>query len=259
MKLGETKPRHPKILIFGPPGCGKTALAQTIGGICQTRLFDFERGWFSGLTLKDKFTSARHNVDILGPTDSSGQPTGFVDLNPAVPQAWVLFMKVLTDYSKSSMLLQGTKHAWIFDSLTSMFEAALRQVVGQATPQIQHWGIAFHEMLNALAFMKSLPGVVLLLAHDQRDSIKKNKDDKDAQQIIEIAVPGKNLPSKITSYFDEVWYMNTVPAPGNRIERKLQTLKDAMIPVRSRYQLPDMTLADRGLPEILDSVGFKFE
>lgn len=262
MKIGDAKLSPPKLLIYGPAGAGKSALMYTLGA--RIKVFDFDRGWNTALKLQDEHTKRRQEVELAGPV-IDGQPMGYVDANPKSPKAWFAFKTDLIALAGSIQSSGGKSpyQAYGFDSLTTMFECALRFIMGNGgdsfgAPQIQHWGLAFTEVLNMMSIIRTLPGVVVLIAHEQRDVIKRTPTDKDGQQIIEIGIPGKNMPGKIPSYFDEFWYMDTVPGVGNKLERRLQTCKDMLVGARSRLCLPNGTETKDGLEAILKKCGYEF-
>lgn len=262
MRIGDLKPQAPKIILMGPSGCGKTALACTLGK--GAKLWAFESGYITALTLKDNFATQRNEVDLAGPV-YKGQSTSYVEQTPMAPAAWVRFKTDLISFSNGAILdankPDAPRCAHIFDSLTTMFEAAMRYVMANSgkplgNPEIQHWGIAFTEVYNMLNIIRSLPGTAILLAHTQRDEVKKNKSDKEGQQIIELAIPGKNFPSKVTAIFNEVWYMRMEQAAGNTFRRTLQTMSDPQISAKTQFQLGNNFDTNVGMTDILAKMGY---
>jgi hypothetical protein len=277
MKIGLIQPPPPRILLYGKAGSGKSALSYTLGGHAQC--FDFERGWESGRTLQDQFTSVRREVDIAGPVDKKGMPIGYVDLDTTKPSAFLTFKSDIIKVA--DQITKGTYpyKALIIDSLTTLAEAAMRNILhnqGQKWAgvdistitkgfiQIQHWGFLFTDILNVLSIIRSFPIVVVMLAHTKvsEEISTVNIDGKlqaTRREIIELGISGKDMPDKVPSYFEEFWYMKTRSSGGNTIQRVIQTMNDSLIQARTRLNLPNDLDTSIGLPEILKKAGFEFE
>lgn len=251
MKLSElaaSKPKAPHILLYGEVGCGKTALALTLGQRAQ--LLDIDDGFMTGASLKDKHHAARIGVDVVQ----------FPEPQPHLKATQ--FASVKRHVINSANALAGKRYpfsALIIDSLSSLAESAVAMVMAnssriQETPEIQHWGMAFSEIKNVLAVVRAMDIVVVLIAHEQVKSIGEGKTKRDT---IEIAVQGKNLPSQICRYFDEIWYLDTRPAGGGKLKYTIKTLGDGTVPARSRLGLPDQTeVTDLDLWSLLAKYGY---
>lgn len=266
MRIGDIPPAPPRILLYGPTGVGKSVLAYTLGKRAQC--FDFDRGWESGRTTIDLFTQTRREVDIAGPTNKDGHPTGYVDSDPMKPTAFLAFKKDLIETAKK--IRDGTYpfKAIIFDSLTTMFQAAMRNVLFNCGKkweiqdisslktfvEIQHWGYVFTDITNVMSIIRSFPLPLVFIAHTQSD-VKPGGTER----IIELAIAGKNMPDQIPSYFEEFWYMKLVKLEGDKVKRVIQTNSDANISARSRLNIPNLTDTSIGLPAILKLGGFEFK
>jgi hypothetical protein len=243
MKLADIPVGPPKILMYGPAGSGKTAFAMTLGD--GLRLYDLDYGVEVGRTLKDKFLDARMAVDIVR----------YDEQQLLSPTGWLRFR---TDIFG----LQNNKNipkAICIDSLTSGITMAMRFVLsnngrldygkGVLPPTIEqsHWGMAFTELTNVLLVLRGLPIPVVVLAHDQRDT---------QTSALELALPGKNLPSTVPQFFDELWYARVFPsATGSQY--MIWTANEGF-PAKTRRQVPSKTLMSNGLPSVLNSIGYQW-
>jgi hypothetical protein len=191
--LKQNKP--PKILIFGPPGSGKTAL---VSQLTNAYMFDLDNGMRTAATLKDKFYDLRQKIEF----------ETFNDQDPKNPKAWMAVKNSIISLSSQIHSGKWNYDAIVVDSLTYLAEAALLQVMFQSgkammKPEIQHWGMAVSEVENILVVLRSLPCMVVLTAHDQPMYL-----DDDTMQI-RVSCIGQKLPYKLPAMFDEVWYAKT--------------------------------------------------
>ncbi len=245
MKLKEIRKKPPKVLLYGPPGTGKTALVLTLGKRLQ--VLDLDDGLETGRTLHDQFRERRMEVDVVQALETSRiRGTAF-------PEAKRHVFRVVEMIDKGTYPFE----AFCIDSLTSLADGAVRYVLGNAghvgrAPQIQEWGAAFIEIENILTLLRSLPIVVILTAH-------QHVFELDGETQTEIAVPGRKLPGKICSYFDEVWRMRVRPLPQKKFAYVLQTKSTAGTVARSRLNLEDGIDAGKlGLEEVLRRVGWEW-
>lgn len=254
MKASEMQAKPPKILIYGPAGCGKTALFMTLGEAAQ--LYDLDDNVDVAFGLKDQLQDQRLKVDVqqfLDDDPKKGNALG------AVKKAVI---KTVNDCRKGDYPFQILG----LDSLTSLSVAAQRSVMGasgntDANPQIQHWGMLLTEIHNLVLKLKALPIPVFVLAHETTftsDDINK----------VEIAIPGQKLPGMITRMFSEIWYLRLRQAGQGRQEFYIQTAPTSSITCRSGRGLESGTVigsADKtGTPgestslwDLLDRIGWK--
>lgn len=256
MKLSDLPPKTPKILDWGPMGTGKTARAMTLGARAQ--LIDIgEEGYVTGLTLKDKFYDDRRSVDVVQFKETK------------LPRKAHAFEDARGHIFKVAELCQSGAFpfdALIVDSLTELARMSINQVLSNNGalgdgPQLQHYGLAFAQTKMVLDVLKSLPIVVYVIAHDQRDAIvKKSVDGKkeiDRKDFIEIALTGKNMPAEVPRGFDEVWYSHVRPAGGNKSSFHIQTAADELVKCRTRSQIPNMLdTTNLGMWEIIKMIGY---
>lgn len=248
MKLEELPIKPPKILLYGSSGSGKTALATTCGPHCQ--VIDFDDGVETARTLADSFQPQRRQIDVLQA----------LERDPAFPTAYAKGKEHLRGVATQCNQKKYPFKVLVIDSLTSMADACLRMVLKNSNkletsggmamnPEIQHWGLAFLEMESFLSIARSLPIAVILIAHEQMNEI-------DGVNKLQLAISGKKNPTKIPRFFDELWYMKTRNAAGGKIEYVIQTNSTAGIEARSRKNIPDLTNANVGMPELLKRMGY---
>lgn len=248
MQIAQIIQGPPKILIYSEVGVGKTAEALTLGE--RAEVLDFDNGLRTAVSLKDQFTEQRLKVNARQfiETDPMSRASAFKTAKEYI-------------YSLPSEIKNGRYpyQALIIDSLSSFAEAGVAQIMynsGQLgkNPEIQHWGLAFTEIKNVMATLRSLPIVLVVLAHEQVKTIGKGAD---AENKLEIAISGKNLPSQICRYFDEIWYMRAKAEGAGRFKRVFQTVSDGIKVARSRSCLPNDTDASVGMWEIIKKLGYE--
>jgi archaellum biogenesis ATPase FlaH len=235
---------HPKILIYGAAGTGKTALALTAGDVMQ--IMDLDNGLMTGKTLLDEFQENRLSVDVI-PDLLESDPTkgtGFLKAKTAL-------YKIVSECKKGSYPFKVLG----VDSLTSLADGAMRWVQGNANhigknPQLQEYGLAFNEIENFLMMLKSLPIMVVVTAHQHEIEVDSNVQ-------IRVAVPGRKLPGKICGWFDEVWRLRIQNLQGGKTGFVIQTKGTASTLARSRFNLGDKLDASMGLRSILKTAGYE--
>lgn len=256
MKLSDIPIKAPKILLWGPMGTGKTALAMTLGAKAQ--LLDIgEEGYTTGRTLRDKFYNDRIAVDIQ------------LFKETKLPNSAHAFNDARDYIIKISKQVHEGKYpydALIIDSMTELARMSINQVLSNngslgSDVQLQHYGAAFNQTKMVLDILKSLPIVVIVIGHDQRDRIdKKSIDGKkviETKELIELAVTGKNMPAEIPRGFDEVWYATAREAAGGKTKFFIQTASNELIKVRTRSQIPNMLdITELGMWDIIKQLGY---
>lgn len=226
-----------KILLYGPVGSGKTALALTLGAKAQ--ILDLDEGLETGRNINDSFKESRMSVDVVQALENkTGVSTQFMKAKA----------KILACVNQS---IKGTYpfEYFVIDSFTALVEAAVSGVLSNSgklgeAPEIQHWGLAFIEVKNVLLWLRTMPCTVVMLAHEQMKEVDK------INQVM-IATPGTRMPAEVPRFFDEVLRMQ-IKNVGGRIGRVLQTKGTSSIRVRSRSNLPDNIDVGLGLPKIIE-------
>ena len=207
---------------------------------------DLDDGVMTGRTLKDSFYDQRQLVDVIS-------------LKEKDPKRGTVFTEAKIHLnSVTEKCKKGTYpfKALCVDSLTSLLDAAMRQVQGASNhigqnPQLQEYGLAFNQVENFLTVMKALPLCVIVVAH-QHYIEYDNKID------IRVAIPGRKLPGKICSWFDEIWRMQLKNLQKGEVDFLIQTKATASTLARSRFNIPNLQSAKKGLPEILKGIGYEF-
>lgn len=240
-KLTDLELHPPKILLMGNFGTGKTVLATTVGEIGQ--VLDLDNGLLSARNYIDKFTSERHKIDVKKCWEE--------DHKKAISYKKLLSF-VNTIYDNCAAKTYDFEVV-ILDNFTVLADVAMQETLADAgrlgqTPQIQHWGTCFAKMQIILNVLKSLPLVVIVIAHTRR------VEDGGASKY-EIACPGQKLPEKVPTYFDEVWWTEVI-GTGNNVKYQLRTKPTGQMPARSRLSLPDPINQNDGMLAILETAGW---
>lgn len=243
MKVSDIQESPPSILLWGPPGTGKTALALTLGE--RAEVVDLDDGLKTGSTLKDKFYDARRSVTV----------NQFIEKEPH--KRATIFQKAKEHIYGIATQINQNKYpfdALIVDSLSALADSAVRQIMGNsgdpgATPQIQHWGLAFNEVKNVMGVIRSISTKipVVVIGHDQEGK---------EEGKIELALSGKKLPGQIIRYFDEVLYMRVKAEGGGKFKYVVQTKNDSRVECRSRANLENMTDTSEGMWDLIKKMGY---
>lgn len=248
MKVSELTAKPPKILLYGDVGVGKTALALTLGE--GTLVLDIDDGLLTGKNLKDEWADQRGSVDVL----QFPEPTPHIKAT-----AFMELKRAAIDLANKMRTNKTLYRAVILDSLSAMAERAVAQIMSNSGKlnqkiEIQHWGLAFEEIKQVISILRTLPVPFILIGHEQTKTIGTGED---AESKLELAVPGKNLASQLSRYFDEIWYMRARPAGGGKTKYSIQTRSNGIIPCRSRANIPDGTETGCGMWKLIEMCGYK--
>lgn len=232
----------PKIVLYGEPRTGKTAWVMTGGEHVQ--LLDLDKGYRTGLYLKDKFLDERRKVDVISCYEDDPAKA------KAFSQAQMELMRI------ADACLKGTYPFKVLaiDSLSALADFSLRQIMASsggftAKKEYQHWGIAISQIENILLILRSLPIAVVLIAHS------KQKEINGVEKTV-VGVFGQELPNTVVKYFDEVFYSKVVYGPSNTVQYKIQTKPTPMLVAGSRTNQGDDIDMNLGLKDTLGKMGY---
>lgn len=226
-KVADLKAMPPKILGYGPAGSAKTALALTLGE--RSLFLDCDGNLDVAFGLKDNFQTDRQVVEVKQ----------FLDVDPHKPVAAMRLRSYILGLVNECNAGNFAYDAIVLDSLTAVAAHAEAEIMSNSgkvgkNPQIQHWGMILTEIYNVVYWLRSLPVVVVVLAHETTFT------SEDVNQI-QIAIPGQKLPGKITRMFSEIWYFRIRNVGGGGQELYLQTVPTQSITCRSGRGLPTNT------------------
>ncbi len=242
--LNKLKLHAPKILLMGQFGTGKTLWATTLGSKCL--VLDLDNGLRSALTFKDKHFNERQLIDVKTCWEE--------DANRAT--AFSKFASYLKSIGEECRQNKFERQALIIDGYTSLADFSVRDVLARngllgKAPQIQHWGLAFIQIEQVLMELRSLPIVVVMIAHIRRVEVKE-------ETKYEIASPGQKLPDKIPPYFDEVW-VTEIKGSGSNQKYVCKTKGTSVVPCRTRGNIGDNLDMNRDLGFFVEELGFKWK
>jgi hypothetical protein len=244
-KVSDIKLRHPKILLYGAGGCGKTSLVETAGDLVE--ILDLDKSAIVGLGIKDDLQKQRLNANLVGDVPHH-DPIG-------------------NDYLKARDTVNKVCHEvrlgkypykiFCLDSFTSLMDGIIRHVKKKNNklpeePLTQAmWGQAFSLADTLLLQLRNVPLCVIITAH------RIYREFEGVNRIM-IGAPGDKFIQRLPTYFDEQWFMeaNTV---GGATKRTLQTQAKTTIEAKTRFQLPNASNPDKGLLELFKDFEIDFD
>lgn len=255
--LATATPYPPKIILYGGVGSGKTAFVQTLGG--DVVFLDFDGNMDCGLHIKDQYSEDRPQVKLIRFHEDKEKPKAYDNFLTQI-ENW----KRATDRGETLPI-----KAICVDSLTALCEVAFRKALytegrlGKG-PEIQDWNKLCIYVTEALLLLKTLPYVIILIAHDD---VEKDGD----ANVIKLSALGQKLPIRIPRFFNEVWYLQSMDRPGGVTERVLRTEDDSKLKVarscrciknytvinKTTYKSNEVRSESVSLKEILKQYGYE--
>ena len=254
MKANDLVNKPPKILIYGPAGCGKTGL---VSQASKGFMFDFDDGMNTARTLKDNFSSLRQSIEF----------ETYRDTDPSKPVLWMKAKEKLLKFSELCANNKMPYNAVIVDSLTGMAQSIQNQIMANAgkplgKPEIQHYGMIVSEVENALTVLSSLKNIlVILTAHEMPVLSKKGSTghpEEDRYQYVPLCV-GTKLADRLPWMFDEVWYAD-VDTIGGKTQFSVSGKSSAFNRSRTRSGFNKPFVHNTGgLVELLKTIHYDYK
>jgi len=245
-KLKDLKLRPPRIIIYGIPGTGKTALGLTGGA--RVLALDVDGGMRTGLTLQDKFHSERLEVEVKD----------CFETNPFIPTSFGRVLSFVKSFAQECRAGKPPAKILMIDSWTSVCMAAQDQVaaqnnrVGQKLRKIDWLDII--SMLTGLStLIRTCPAVVIMTAHQMY--VYGGEEEKPENATASMMCVGTKLPSIIIGAFDELWHVKTIDAAGGKTAFVIEANPTDKLAVRTRMQLPKGCKTSEGIVELLKRIG----
>lgn len=244
--------RPPSILIYGPAGTGKTAL---VSQLSKGYMFDFDRGMRTALTLEDKFTSLRQQIEF----------DIFVDDNPRKPNSYMNAKKALYDLTTRELKKELSYNAIIVDSLTGLCRSAQLFVQSQgdksnptrdplAKMEIQNWGSLVAEVERFLTILRSFGVLTCVTAHTDQVT----DEDGVVTNIFPMSATKSHGLNKLLWLFDEVWYASTSLAGQGKLNYRITGITQGKEKTRTRSSITTITHNDLGIEGLLNKTGYKY-
>ena len=247
----------PSVLVYGKGGTGKTALVSQLAG---GYMFDFDGGMRTALSLKDKFSDARHAIEF----------DIYKDENPYKPKKFHEAMGKLLDIVQKCSAGKWEHDACIIDSLTGLCRASqLYEQAAQGDPfkkmEIQDWGSLVGDVEKILTLLRSLKVPVVCTAHvDFLEKAKLNWKGKPIPGETEItdmfpsSATKKHGLKNLVWLFDEVWISDKKPAGGGKWSYGIDGEGDSVRIARSRSGIKTIVHNDIGMVGLLERMGYVY-
>lgn len=246
MKASQLNLTQTRILLWGPPGSGKTALAGTMGEKLQ--LIDLDGNAATLATFNDKHKAARAEVDVI---------QGMQVDEPGKAFAFMKVKAYLLDVAKQIKEQKYPYKVLCIDSLTTFIDMATRMTLQTMRDKNQlhdltlsrgQYQFMFNEVLAVLDILKALPIMSILIAHERTNETDNTQDH-------EVAIPGKAFPDQLRAKFPDILYCRVRPDGQGKSKFLLQTVRSYDATARSCLNIPDGLEMSLGLPEILKRAG----
>lgn len=230
----------PSIILYGPAGCGKTALASQAK---NAYLFDFDNGMRTALNLQDVFTPLRQDTEF----------DTYLDTSTKTATAYMNFKSKLQDIQNG----KGVNYsAYIIDSLTGLCRAIKNHVMCLSggmfiVPQIQHWGSMVNELESVLTIIRSLNRLMIVTAHE-------NIIEHDNSTLVRIMSMTQNHgTNKLSWLFDEVLYCKSRAKGQGKMDYIVSGKTSSSITTRTRSSInDDIVVNEIGLDGLLQKMGY---
>lgn len=207
-----------KLIIYGPPGHGKTSLAASTGG--PTLIISAEAGLLCLEKAKEIFGSQDMILDYVDLTvdDETGE---LLDAGQRLEKFKEIYQKLATD--------EETKSKYEFVVIDSASEIAYN-IMKWLEPQYPtdvrgQYGQFAKEMMAIVTAIRDLPSYhVIFLAHSEKD---KNEE---GEYVTGLALPGKAIHAEIPKLMDGIYYYYlNQDKDGNDIRKLVTKGKETLV------------------------------
>jgi len=216
MKLSvKSASKSHKVLLFGPPKCGKTELAGRLAERFNLKWIDMESGVDTLLKLPEEW---KEKIEVISLPDNRSNPIGIetslklikggkLDICESHGRVGCAICRkeeasFITDLDMS---VADPDTIWVFDSLTQLTNSAISQITKNCSDdykmQFDDWGNLGKLMDIFLSHVQTSKANIVCISHESEVELE------DGSIKVVPTAGTRNFSRNTAKYFDEVYYL----------------------------------------------------